>query len=210
MFRIYGYLRASTDEQDALRAKEALEQFVSATGDNLKVAHWFIENESGAKLQRPELFRLLDIAVAGDVLLVEQIDRLSRLTKADWEKLKKIIADKRVRIVSLDLPSSYIMMKDTDDFTDRIITAINDMLLDFLAAFARKDYEDRRRRQAEGISRAKEQGKYKGRGEDVKLHGQIEELLEKGSSYSFIMSLLSCSSHTISKVNKRRKAKKKA
>ena len=41
---------------------------------------WYVENESGAKLARPELFRLLADAHAGDILLVEQVDRLSRLT----------------------------------------------------------------------------------------------------------------------------------
>ncbi|HCB1815285.1 TPA: recombinase family protein, partial [Citrobacter braakii] len=37
------------------------------------------------------------------------------------------------------------------------------MLLDMLAAVARRDYEQRRERQQQGISRAKREGKYKGR-----------------------------------------------
>ena len=43
---------------------------------------WYVENESGAKLSRPELFRLLTDAQAGGILLVELVDRLSRLTSA--------------------------------------------------------------------------------------------------------------------------------
>ena len=43
----------------------------------------------GAKLQRPELFRLLGDSKPGDILLVEAIDRLSRLTTADWLKLQR-------------------------------------------------------------------------------------------------------------------------
>ena len=35
------------------------------------------------------------------------------------------------------------------------------MMLDMLAAVARKDYEDRRRRQAQGILKAEAQGKYR-------------------------------------------------
>jgi len=34
------------------------------------------------------------------------------------------------------------------------------MMLDMLAAIARKDYEDRRNRQMQGIARAKAEGKY--------------------------------------------------
>jgi DNA invertase Pin-like site-specific DNA recombinase len=37
----------------------------------LSVAAWYAENESGAKLSRPELFRLLADAQPGDILLVE-------------------------------------------------------------------------------------------------------------------------------------------
>ena len=76
-FRVYGYLRASTKEQDAARAKDSLLQF--ATNSNLTVATFFIENESSATLDRPELFRLLDVAQPNDIILVEQIDRISRL-----------------------------------------------------------------------------------------------------------------------------------
>src|SRR6476659_6206503 len=76
---IRAYLRASTDEQDANRAREELKAF--AVGRGLSVASWYVENESGAKLARPELFRLLADAQPGDVLLIEQVDRLSRLTK---------------------------------------------------------------------------------------------------------------------------------
>jgi DNA invertase Pin-like site-specific DNA recombinase len=74
------YLRASTDHQDAERARGAVEAF--AAERQLVVAATYVENESGAKLQRPELFRLLSHSKPGDVMLVEQIDRLSRLTDA--------------------------------------------------------------------------------------------------------------------------------
>ena len=204
MFRVYGYLRASTEEQDATRAKAELEKFTEQLG--FGVAHWFIENESGAKLHRPELFRLLDIAMPGDVLLVEQIDRLSRLKSEDWEKLKRLINDKNIRIVSLDLPSSFALMRNADEFTERILSSINSMMLDFLAAFARKNYEERRRMQAQGVAKAKIEGKYKGRREDKDLHSRILQLLNDGRSYNFIERTISCSRHTISKVSKRRKA----
>ena len=52
------YLRASTDEQDASRARASLEAF--ATEHGLTVVGTYIENESGAKLARPELFAFLE------------------------------------------------------------------------------------------------------------------------------------------------------
>ncbi|WP_202904262.1 recombinase family protein [Aliivibrio fischeri] len=198
--RIYGYLRASTDEQDASRAKNELMLFAEQMG--FQVACWFEENESGAQLKRPELFRLLDIAISGDVILVEQVDRISRLNTQDWEKLKLMINKKGLKVVSLDLPTSYQFMSNTDDFTERMLSALNGMMLDMLAAVARKDYEDRRRRQAQGVQRAKLEGKYKGRPINTKLHNKIEGLLRENKSYSQIENLLGCSRHTISKVSK--------
>ncbi|MEX5906982.1 hypothetical protein AB6G88_17155 [Providencia hangzhouensis] len=50
-------------------------------------------------------------------------------------------------------------MNRTDEFTERMLAAFNSMMLDMLAAVARKDYEDRRRRQAQGVQKAKQEGK---------------------------------------------------
>ncbi|MDU4231096.1 MAG: helix-turn-helix domain-containing protein, partial [Klebsiella grimontii] len=56
---------------------------------------------------------------------------------------------------------------------------INGMMLDMLAAIARKDYQDRRRRQEEGIAKAKVAGKFRGRQADHQLHEKIIELRVK-------------------------------
>lgn len=199
-FRVYGYLRASTKEQDANRAKNALLSF--AKNMNLQISSFFLENESGATLNRPELFRLLDIAQEGDIILVEQIDRISRLDDKDWSKLKSTIKKNKIKIVSLDLPTSHQFVEHRDEFTSRMLSAINDLMLDMLAAVARKDYQDRRRRQQEGIKNAKSQGLYKGRRENIKLLQNIEMLLSEGKSYNSIISLLGCSRGTVAKVSK--------
>ena len=168
---VRAYLRASTREQDARRARGELEAFCAQR--DLALAATYVENESGASLYRPELFRLLGDCRPGDVLLVEQVDRLSRLNDADWEKLKREIRDREVKVVALDLPTSHMFLKSEDAFTGRMFEAVNGMLLDMLAAIARKDYEDRRRRQAQGIAKAKAEGRMKGRPEDVKRNGAI-------------------------------------
>jgi hypothetical protein len=54
---VRAYLRASTDEQDASRARDQLQAFAAERG--LTIAAWYTENESGSTLARPELFRLL-------------------------------------------------------------------------------------------------------------------------------------------------------
>jgi DNA invertase Pin-like site-specific DNA recombinase len=198
---VRAYLRASTDEQDATRAREQLEAFATERG--LRIVAWYVENESGAKLARPELSRLLADACEGDILLVEQVDRLSRLTDGDWQKLKADLAAKRIRVVAIDVPTSWMMAAKTDEFTARMFEAINGMLLDMLAAVARKDYVDRRRRQAQGQAKAKALGLYKGRAEDVERNAGIASMLKAGQSWSAIQAATGCSRATIAKIAKR-------
>jgi len=204
MCYVRAYLRASTDEQDATRARDQLKVFTAERG--FDIVSTYIENESGAKLARPELFRLLGDAHRGDILLVEQVDRLSRLTAGDWEKLKAELAAKHIRVVALDLPTSWMMAaRAGDEFTGRMFEAINGMLLDMLAAVARKDYDDRRRRQAQGVAKAKAQGLFKGRQEDVERNAGIASMIEAGASWSNIQAATGCSRATIAKIAKRAK-----
>lgn len=70
---VFGYLRASTSEQDASRAKNALKAFANQHGH--RIAGWHIDNVSGKTMNRPELIRLLDDAEPGDVILIERTVR---------------------------------------------------------------------------------------------------------------------------------------
>jgi DNA invertase Pin-like site-specific DNA recombinase len=183
-----------------------LERFADEHG--LTVAGVYAENESGTKLTRPELFRLLADSKPGDVLLTEQVDRLSRLTDADWRRLRAEIDTKQVRVVALDLPTSWMLLGGSkkDDFSRRMLSAINGMMLDMLAAIARKDYEDRRRRQAEGQARAKAEAKYRGRPEDTKRNTSIATMLRKGLSWSEVQDATGCGRATVAKVAARIRA----
>ena len=203
---IRAYLRASTKEQDAKRAKSELIAF--ANDHDHKIAAFYIENESGATLERPKLMQLIDDAHEGDVILVEQIDRLARLNPTDWDTLKQKLSAKRLSVVSKELPTSYMALQqaNSSEFMDSVLRAINDMLLDMLAAIARKDYEDRRNRQMQGIARAKSEGKYKGRRKDIEKRKIIASLLKAGHSYSEIQVMAKCSRQLIAEVIKESKS----
>ena len=189
---VRAYLRASTKEQDADRARADLIRFADERGQ--RIACYYVENESGASLARPELFRLL---------ADEQVDRLSRLTATDWERLKGEIRAKSIRIVALDLPTSWLMLDaKRDDFTARLFEAVNGMMLDVLAAVARKDYEDGRGRQAQGIAGAKEKGLYRGRPADTTRNADIAAMLKRGDSWSFVQRTTGASRSTLARIKK--------
>ncbi len=197
---IRAYLRASTQDQDATRAKSLLEKF--AKESEHKVASWFIENESGTKAERPELLRLLQDSQHGDIILIEAVDRLSRLKRDDWQSLRAAINAKGLRVVSVDLPTSHAAMRanTADEFTARMLDAVNNMMLDMLAAIARKEYEQRRERQKQGIEKAKSDGKYQGRPVDAELHGKVSALLEKGFSVRKTANIAGCAPSTVQRV----------
>ncbi|UUW74429.1 recombinase family protein [Pseudomonas oryzihabitans] len=197
---IRAYLRASTADQDASRARDQLETFVQGFG--LAIAASYMENVSGTHANRPELIRLLKDARRGDVLLVESIDRLSRMSDQDWRELRSAIDQRGLRIVAIDLPTSHqgITLPSGDEFTDRMLSAINYMMIDMMAAIARKDYQQRRERQAQGIIKAKAAGVYRGRPVDEDLRKRVRELLDAGLGIRATARHATCSTTTVMRI----------
>lgn len=171
------YLRASTKDQDAHRAKVTLESFAAEKG--LNIAGVYAENISGTKLNRPELLSLLDTAESGDVLLVESVDRLSRLSQADWDTLRATIKAKGLRLVIADLPTSHMLVKDTG-ITGQIMDVINDMLIELMATMARLDQDKRVERINQGLANKKlrePDWKPSGKGNNAALWANVQSLL---------------------------------
>ncbi|WP_417695377.1 recombinase family protein [Pseudomonas sp.] len=178
------YLRASTKDQDALRAKASLEAFVTDKG--LTVAGVYSENVSGTKLDRPELMRLLDTAQSGECILCESVDRLSRLSQSDWETLKAKIKAKGLRLVIADLPTSHMLIQDKG-LTGQIMEVINSMLLDLMATMARLDQEKRVERIKQGLEnkRLADPGwTPKGKGKNVEKWAKVKMLMAKHPTMS--------------------------
>ena len=197
---IRAYLRASTAGQDADRARNELQAFVHE--HNLRIASFYTEKLSGAKLERAELEHLIEDSHRGDVLLIEKVDRLSRLPFEQWKALKQKLVEAGINIVVLDQPMTHAVLSHSDQQTSMISRVLTEFMIDLAAAMARDDYETRRKRQAQGIEKAKTLGKYQGRKPDLKLRENIQLLLTEGKSWSQVQELLGCSRSTIATVKK--------
>ncbi|GKX51912.1 recombinase family protein [Budvicia aquatica] len=196
MFRCY--LRASTTEQDAERAKAILEDFISDSP-----AEWYIENYSGTMLNRPVLNKLLEDALPNDILLVESVDRLSRLSLDDWETLKSKINDKKLRLVVLDMPTTHQQVTKKG-IESEIMYVINNMLIDLMATMARLDQQKRIERIRQGQERAKAQGKrIGGKGVNKELHERVKKRLAANNlSVEDIAKLEGCGVATVYRIKK--------
>lgn len=73
----YGYCRCSTNEskQDISRQKRELKE-MGAVDSTI-----FMEYESGTKINRPELLKMLSIVKEGDTIVTTEISRITRSTK---------------------------------------------------------------------------------------------------------------------------------
>ena len=193
------YLRASTKDQDAERALQILQDLNQNL--NLGKTIVYVENYSGTKLDRPELNKLLSEANQGDTLLVESIDRLSRLTQQDFQELKRRIQEKGLRLVVADLPTTYQMIQTSDSITHSILELINNMLIDLLATMARLDNEKRIERIKQGLARSG----YKPTGKKANeaKHKRIKELLVVGNmTKEEIAKAVNCGVATVYRVAK--------
>jgi len=167
------YVRASTKDQDATRALADLVAFSTGYDDNHIE---YVEHFSGTKLDRPALTKLLNDANQEDILLVESVDRLSRLSQDDFAILKQRIKDKGLRLVVADLPTTHTV---SEGMTGDILRVINDMLIDLLATMAKLDNDKRRERIKQGL--ANSGYKPTGKKANVGKHNRIRELDSQNS-----------------------------
>ena len=167
------YVRASTKDQGATRALADLVTFSTSYDDN-RVE--YVEHSSGTKLDRPALTLLLNDTEEGDILLVESVDRLSRLSQDDFAILKQRIKDKGLRLVVADLPTTHTV---SNGMTGDILRVINDMLIDLLATMAKLDNDKRRERIKQGL--ANSGYKPTGKKANTAKHNRIKELASQNN-----------------------------
>lgn len=152
---------------------------------------------------------MLDAAENGDVLLVESVDRLSRLSQADWDTLKTTIKAKGLRLVVADLPTSH-MLVEAKGITGQIMDMINNMLIDLMATMARLDQEKRVERIKQGLENKKAadpQWKPAGKGRNVANWMKVQKLMQEHPTMSaeMIAKLTDCGVATVYRIKKESK-----
>ncbi len=161
---VIGYARTSTIEQEAGLA--AQERDLRAAG----CARVFSEQVSSVATVRPQLAAALDYLRPGDVLVVTKPDRLARSTS----DLLGIVETLKGRGVGLRILSMGGGELDTRSPTGLLMVT----MLGAIAAFERELMLERQR---EGIRRAAEEGKYKGRAPTARAKAkQVAELVAEG------------------------------
>lgn len=136
---IVGYARVSSIGQSL---DIQIEQLTEAGCEKV-----FAEKQSGTSTTgRTELSLALDWVREGDVFVITRLDRLARSITDLWDIVRKLD----------DQGVSFRCIQQPVDTT----TPAGRLMISMLGAFAEFETELRRERQAEGIARAKAEGKY--------------------------------------------------
>lgn len=158
MSQVIAYARVSTTDQNL---ETQLDQLHSACADKI-----FKEKISGVKRNQPQLNEMLNYVREGDSVVITKLDRIARSTKHLLE-IVELIQGKGVefRVLNINLDTS---------------TPTGKLMLTMLGAIATFEREMMLERQAEGIAKAKTDGKDKGRKPTARA--KSKEIMELAAS----------------------------
>lgn len=191
------YLRVSTDEQDLAR-QASVEANARQAG--YYIAGIYREKASGARVDRPELLRMIADLQQGEVVIAEKMDRLSRLPLPEAEQLIAAIRAKGARLAIPGLVDLSDMARAADGIAKIVLESTQEMLLKLALQMARDDYETRRDRQQQGIALAKAAGKYAGRKPDLVMQQRIVALRKAGYSIRATADMAGCSQSQVKRI----------
>lgn len=158
-----GYRRVSTQEQNLDRQE---------LGDCEKI---FEEKITGAKRDRPALKEMIEWAREGDEVVVHSLDRLAR----DLRDLQSIVQELNDKGVTVEFAQEKLRFSPGSE------DPLSRLQFQMMGAFAEFERNIIRKRQAEGIARAKAKGVYKGRKPSIDARA-VKELRDKGLGASAI------------------------
>lgn len=153
------YARVSSKDQNLERQLYRAKQ--------VKADKVFLDKKSGKNTERAGLKEMLNYIREGDTLEVVSLDRLSR-NYSDIKKLVQLFKDKKVKLLVDDLPVTHTGNDLVDNF-------LLDMMISLMEFVAENERQKIRERQRQGIERAKQNGKYRGRTKKYSLHSNDRE-----------------------------------
>lgn len=152
----FGYIRVSTKEQNEERQIEELLKY------KIDRKNIFIDKETGKTFQRKNYILLKNKLRYGDEIFFHELDRVGRTKKEMKDELQKM-TEQGVIVRILDVPTTLMDFSVFGELQKSIMEMVNTILIEVLSTQAETELLKIKKRQAEGISIAKKQGKYTGR-----------------------------------------------
>ena len=171
----YGYIRVSSTGQNVARQVDALHE-AGISDDQI-----FIDMASGKDFDRPAWKRLVRKLKAGDMLVVQSLDRLGRNYEDILEQWRILIKIKCVDIRVLNMP-----LLDTANKANGLIgKLVADLVLYLFSFVAESERANIKERQRQGIDAAMKRGVKFGRpkiGDNVEIAKTLTRIKTGGLS----------------------------
>ncbi|CAM3464175.1 Resolvase/invertase-type recombinase catalytic domain-containing protein [Deinococcus saxicola] len=151
-----GYVRVSSVDQNTARQL-----------DGVLLERVFEDKASGKDAQRPKLQELLRFVREGDTVVVHSMDRLAR----NVDDLRGIVADLTGRGVRVEFVREGLIFSGEDSPMSTLLLTMLGAVAEFLRA---QNLENQR----EGIVKAQESGKYRGRKRAL-TPGQVDQVRDR-------------------------------
>lgn len=150
-----GYVRVSSKDQNEGR------QLVKMQELGIEERFIFVDKQSGKDFDRPQYQAMKQVIREGDLVYIDSLDRLGRNYDGILEEWKNI-----TRTINADI----VILENETLFDSRKFKAMGDIgklmedqFLSMLSYVAEQERKKIRQRQAEGIARAKTEGRTGGR-----------------------------------------------
>lgn len=150
--KTFGYIRVSSKEQNEARQIETIKK------EGIEERDTFIDKASGKDFDRQQYQLLKRMVREGDVVVFDSITRMGR-NMIETTKEYEWFVDNGIQLRFIKEP----MINTSNEQDDIMKQAIQKIILTLLTAFAEKERQEIKTRQAEGIAVAKAQGKHLGR-----------------------------------------------
>ncbi len=168
-----GYIRVSSLDQNIDRQLE-----------NIPLDKSFIDKCSGKDLNRPQFEAMMDFVREGDRIIIHSLDRLAR----NLDHLRKVVKTLTSKGVEIEFMKENLVFKGDD-------SAMSNLLLSMMGAFAEFEHSLIRERQKEGIAIARAKGVYKGRAKSLNKEqtDQLKSWVLEGMAKTWIAKQLGIS-----------------
>ncbi|MDY8165849.1 recombinase family protein [Bacillus thuringiensis] len=172
-YKKFGYVRVSSKDQNEERQVENMKHL------GIEDRDIFIDKQSGKNMKRENYQMLKRLARTGDTIVFDSLTRLGRSMNDVLEEFR-YFETQRINLQFIKEP--FINVNYNGESTNDVIQqAVQKATLTILSAFAEKERNDIKQRQAEGIALAKKRGKHLGR-PPVQITEQFIEAYEAWQS----------------------------
>ena len=125
---VYGYNRTSTKEQHLDRGNKRIQDF--CLQNDMPLVEIYTDQQTGKNFERPEYQFIKKRMLAGDILIISELDRLGRSKEGILKELRDF-KERGIRIMILEIQTTLLDVRNLEDsLANMLLETITNMLIE--------------------------------------------------------------------------------